>query len=440
MNNPWNKFISDIFGSFWERLFVDSRIMTGVRTVHHSSMMGLDASKEAIYAGMRIDHPDYCYPKCACVYVPSSECTYNMGTIGMFEMSGIILKRSIEKTLTIPAVYVDGCVSIQNSATNPSIVWVPGINMHREGDSVVLHITSDSDIMSDVITTDDRELIQVYKLYVVSDAHDPDYNSTFGVISGDDYNDLRSCDRKVMWSMLVDGPTVAGVNALFSSSCGNDICTADDIVAETWQEGPHWHISTVYGHLYSGDTAPCVMSGDTITDGDILFYGVNQWDKDNIPPAYKVPYIIVPSTYGNLTAYNQDKPVLSINGKLVPDMCNPMWAEAVSKADITITDRSVLNPLAYTLTNVYPSSGVIYSVDPSVVRNVKLVTAAKKYLTNTVTTSSISGLVTACEVATHNVGITGAGIKSSYAKSSDVCTVNPVCGTPMARYTASAFN
>lgn len=394
MNSRWNKFISDILGSFWCNLFSDKQLVELVKCIHGLLGVELGGFKDTVETGLSISAEDTCLPVASCILIPQNECLINATYIDSYSFTGLVKKTSSVRTLSLPARYFENSIAVSDDVYGSGVIWIPGINLIRKGEWVILYIPTDYDLPT-AARYINGELSSCYKLYTVTNKSRGEYNSTFGVLCGDNLDYVSRDIRMCLWEAYVHGATHARINQLISYSCGNEACAYDSTVADVWSEGSTWHVLDSEGRIYSGKGLPAVTPGSVIRCGDFIFTGVYKWSNTHMPTPSMVPSITIKSLYGPLHADNKDKKPLLVNNKYVPDMGNSAWAEAVSRIPgITLLSKdSDINPLQYTLNNLYPGNSVVYSVTDTEALRYDTLKSANKYIINSTGASGISGII-----------------------------------------------
>lgn len=391
MNNSWKKFIHQTLGSFWDRVFKDSSIISGVCKAHYSKMLDLYSYTQSLKDSLRIDTEDKIIPVMSSVDIPVSECLINSVSIADAGWGGSVAKTSPIPSVTVPKKYIADAISVHSSMDSDGVVWVSGINMTVVGDSIILYGDTKK-IHTDMVQGPSGELMKVLRLYPVNNGYTTHYNDNFGCVCGNDLDALTSEDRTTVWDMFINGPTEAKINTLIAHSCGNDVCEEDDTVADVWHEGANHYIRTMGGRLYAGTSLPRVCPGSAVKIGDFLFVGTYVWNDQKLPPADKVPYLLIKSPYGDLIAENKEKQSIITSDGYIPDMGNSTWTQYAMNSGLILSDKSYENPAHYVLSRLYRSNSIVYTVDADDVRSPYLLQTAGAYISNTLLSSGVSGI------------------------------------------------
>lgn len=413
MNKKWDKRLTSILGSFWDKLFKDHHIISWVKKAIVACSERWVTRSDSIMSYLSVQGARHSIPEYVNVRIPVSECIINIKDISDYKLSGLVGKSSDIRSLAIPSKYLDNAVLVVDSIGCESTVWVDNINMTTSSDYVVLYAASSYEFPREVEYIN-NELVPVYTIYKVVSSSLLSYNDSFGIICGDDMDSLDDAARVSAWKSYIQGPTEYDVRILAASGCYNAICKYDSIVADVWAEGRYNHIMTEDGNAYSGIGLPKVVPGDSVFTGDILFSGMYTWNKESLPSPDMIPYLSVPSGCGDLVAINRNLPVISSGSGYIPDMGNSAWAKAmINDGKFMILSNEDVNPAHYVLNAIYPSNSSLYSIDTTHIQNYNAITTACKYITDTINTSPVSSITCYVQSETGSVSI--------YTSLSEVC-------------------
>lgn len=366
MNNHWKKETSKVFGYFWERVFKGDSIVKWIKyTVsdigdHLNRIHQRIQKSRSIFDDTPMDNP------CICVLIPADECIDNYNPISDYTLSSdyVVKQYSHTACLGIPVKYIPDKCMIQTACMGSCKTWVSGINMSRNSQYTVLHDYNHNDI-TPIYLTIAGKMVKHYKLYIrTTDCDGSTYNDTFGELMGVDLRGLPTTVCQDLWEVYRNGPTLFLVNKLLSAAVGNDICCNDSVVSETWEQHDVWYVMDADGRVYHGRGRCLVHTGDNISKGDLLFSGIVIADSEHIPSPADLPVISISSSYGGLYAVNKRIPVVSANGKAVPNMANQEWIQAALASEYTFIEPGTAecNPVEYLFTNIFPGYSTQYII------------------------------------------------------------------------------
>lgn len=385
MDNNWNNFIFRILGSFWDRIYSGHSLIRYISESLHKLLKRLHIIGAACVNSLYImkDIDDHIHV--SMVLVPIDDCIINRDTVNNYQMSGIVQKQTSVRTLSIPRKYVKNALTIQDSAIDPSCVWVMGVNMYEDGGYVTL-IVPVSYAFNVTTKSYQSELKPVYILYPATEISGHVYNDNFGYLYGADLDHVDDTVRKELWKSHISGVTHKTVNTVLSASIGNDIADASFTVSDIWSEMGTFCILGSNSKVYRGKGLPRVTCGDAVVNGELLFSGVTAFNSKTMPSAIDMPFIEIKTAQGSAIAYNTITEPLTINGVYIPEYNNIEWANVAASycknnhISMLATNDPV-NPLHHAMKTINPGSSCYYSIKGDV-----------QCLTHTITAQMISDI------------------------------------------------
>ena len=125
-------------------------------------------------------------------------------------------------------------------------------------------------------------------------------------------NELNDC-ADIAWDIHQNGATPYNVKKLLAACSDSVISDNDGVVDCTWKEGS-WYCIQVSGSVYKGRKVWRKAPGDTVRKGDVLFGTMQAYKGSETPDNADIPGILVRTDAGELMAYNEDTPSVSITG------------------------------------------------------------------------------------------------------------------------------
>ena len=366
LNKQWNIYISNILGTFWNRVFKDNCIVDWIKRAHYILKDAVWGIAKASVDGASILSDNTSEGELFSVDIPVSECILNRGTIKDITPDSPISYRSSVFSISIPTEYLNEFSYIQNKIVNPDSVWVKGCNCNITTQFVTIYTSTETDVKTTNVFHD-GSLTTVYRLYVWRPIKVSKYENTMSVICGFDLDRYDRDTRISLWSSYINGVTDATVNTVLSDIIGNDVCTEDSTITSCWCEGDRWYVSSRTGKVYAGNNWPRVSPGSAVRCGDLLFMGINRFDKSNTPSPAEVPCIEVPTGSGPIYAINSSIPAISSTIGTIPDMNNDKWSSDIRELQKSgeigaLSYDSYINPLKYALSNMFPDSLICFTI------------------------------------------------------------------------------
>lgn len=380
MNNRWSIYLSKIFGYFWDRVFKDQQFLSGVKKGLGYAAEDLCDTYDRSKSSRFIQDTQDMYVRMEYTTVPADDCIFNYCPITAYEDGDIIGKESTVRSVAIPIKYTHRCLTMQDSLTDPSHLWVTGFNMCHNDKYTILYLKPATELKQypEIV---DGSLVATFKLYKTYKLSYNAKNDTFGVLMNADVSNMQDSDIQSLWKVYTKGPVISEVAKLVASMTGSDVATSDGYVVDIWKELGKWCIMDSNSKIYTGCTPPAVKLQDEIHPGSILFEGMSVLDIFNTPSAEELPALFIPCPQGTIKAVNAVIPALTadINGqiKYIPDMGNPEWTAEVMQylkdhPDVTLLTSPECNPLQYIIDNVCPGSISTFVVSGAVVKHPEL--------------------------------------------------------------------
>ena len=367
MNNKWNNYISRILGEFWEKTYSGYSF---IRYMHELLCMTL---KRLYLSWLLYVDSLYIMRKRArnvdivMFNTPIDDCIINKHNIENYAMSGIVSKQSSVRTLSIPMSCIGEAYAIQDSRTDPSYVWVKGINMYEDGDYMTL-VVPQHYAFNVIALSDGDRLTPSYTLYKVTTLKRSRYSSNLSYIYGHDLDSIEYNHMIELWKSHISGVTYKALNTVLSGCIGNDTADTNFIVKDVWREMGVFCVLGDNGKVYHGKTIPSVSVNDSVEDGDLLFTGVTTFNSKKLPSVVDMPLLEIRTAYGTAIAFNKHTKPLVINGVILPDYNNEIWANAASEycksnRISVLTSDDPINPLHHAIRTVNPGSLCYCSVN-----------------------------------------------------------------------------
>ena len=359
--------MSSIFGHFWDRIFSDGHIVSWVKYAHYTLKDRLIGLLHEAESGVSVRSMDSVVLYLKAIDVPTNECIINRGTIGTFNMGGLVHQSSHISSISIPKKYINNGYIIQNSVNNPENIWVVGTNAMVVGEYVALYTLPDNglEVTADTI---DGKLVPVYRIYVWARCDKTIYTENLGTLCGFNLGRYTRTVRQALWEAYTKGVSDKVVNTVLSNAVGNEVCLNDSTVVDIWREDKLHYILCSDDKIYAGEGLPARSIGDRVCKGDVLFTGLNRFDSTTIPSPADVPCITINSNGYLLYAVNDSISTIPGHIGTIPNMGNDSWVTAVVQAQKDgivpkLSDSSTVNPASYALTQLLPGALTIYTVN-----------------------------------------------------------------------------
>lgn len=274
-----------------------------------------------------------------------------------------------------------------NSLTNPTIIWVEGIDFTVTDDAIVFRVDPFSRSEFTKLETDDEQL----RLWFLDCEVDERWvQKQYGEVAGLDGDSSDAYRRLVnaKWDLFTAGPTFDGVSEYIAATFDIPLAYSDEVVEATGTATSYKWIATdkrVYKHALAVD--PVVAVGDRVSSGSALTEGlsITALNRGRVPDSLQAlvlskSYLTVGYTAG--VSFRNADVTLSVDSTTgqvrfevggYPSDVERFWTEYYSRCDAAGVDgaaviqsaasKNTINPLEFLVENVLRYNFIIAQVD-----------------------------------------------------------------------------